>query len=785
MKTRIVLISILIIFSSGIIAQPPETTYLGTVAKAGYADDESYGPFNIGFNFTFYGNVYSQFYINSNGMITFGSGSIDHTEVAIPTATEPNNFIAPFWDDLVIDPSGKILYTTIGSVGNRKLVVQFFNMGFYTFPVVMGTFQVILYETSNIIQVQYRQIVVVNSTNAHGGSATIGLENSDGTAGTQYSYHNPTAIVPEQAISFTPSGPTYTVNASSVYDGTYLTSNLSLPEPGITNLVSPPENAVIGTSHTFVWSSASYAASYKLYISLNSDLSGAATYNAGSNLTYDITGLTPDITYYWGVFATNATGTSWCEIQKFTTSSAPPLAPVPQTLWTEQLNDKTIKLQYSGGDGSPKTAIITSLPGQGQLYQYNAGARGNLISSVPATVTDAGRNVIYAATGSAGNGAGNFNFKINDAGGDSPEATITINVSLPAVPNLLYISKSANVEMQFDILMADPSGKQNQFTINVNSTPVTINSVSLKTGDPYTLVLSLATPLTGTETVLVSYLQGNVAGSTGGLLLSFTDQPVTLTAQTIDFSQSLAKKINESPLTLTATASSGLGVTYTSSNTVVATVSGNILTFHAIGTSDIIARQAGNATYAPARYTKLLTVDKIDQTITFNVLPDKTTSDADFSPGATASSGLPVSYSSDNTLVAIITGGMIHIVGAGTAVITASQSGDANYNAATDVQQTLTVSLATGLEDRLISQNRFNIYPSAYHINIQPLADEWNGKKGSVTIFNIGGKTVGDLQKAEFRKNSIIQVNAPAVQGIYFVELKSGVMRYVGKVVIR
>jgi hypothetical protein len=105
-------------------------------------------------------------------------------------------------------------------VGNRKLVVQFFNMGFYTFPVVMGTFQVILYETSNIIQVQYRQIVVVNSTNAHGGSATIGLENSDGTAGTQYSYHNPTAIVPEQAISFTPSGPTYTVNASSVYDGT-------------------------------------------------------------------------------------------------------------------------------------------------------------------------------------------------------------------------------------------------------------------------------------------------------------------------------------------------------------------------------------------------------------------------------------------------------------------------------------------------------------------------------------------------------------------------------------
>jgi hypothetical protein len=522
-----------------------------------------------------------------------------------------------------------------------------------------------------------------------------------------------------------------------------------------------------------------------LYISLNADLSGATTYNAGANLTYDITGLTPDITYYWGVFATNTTGTSWCEIQKFTTNSAPPLAPVPQTIWTEQLNDKVITLQYSGGDGSPKTVIITSLPAQGQLYQYNAGARGSLISSVPATVTDAGRNVIYAATGSAGNGAGNFNFKINDANGDSPAGTITINVSPPGIPNLLYIAKSGNIEMQFDITMEDPAGKQNQFTVKVNSTPVTINSISLKTGDPYTLLLSLATPLTGTETVLVSYTQGNITGATGGLLLSFTDQPVTLTAQTIDFSQSLAKKFNESPFTLTSTASSGLGITYTSSNTAVATVSGNVLTFHAPGTSGITALQAGNATYAPARYNKILTVDKGDQTITFNVLPDKTTGDVDFSPGATASSGLPVSYSSDNTSVATIIGGMIHIVGVGTAVIKASQPGNANYNAAIDVSQPLTVSFPTGLEDPVVSQNRFNIYPSIYHINIQPLADEWDGKTGSVTVINITGKTVSTLQKTEFRKNSLIQVNAPAVKGIYIVELKSGVMRYVGKVVIR
>jgi len=769
----------------GVSAQPPETTYLGTAAKVGYALNESYGPFDIGFNFTFYGNVYSQFYINSNGMITFGASSIDGTEDPIPSAAVPDNFIAPFWDDLVVDPSGKILYTTIGSVGNRKLIVQFSNMGFYTFPIFMGTFQVILYETSNIIQVQYRQIVDVNSTKAHGASATIGLENADGTAGTEYAYHNTTAITPEQAISFSPSGPAYTVNSNAVYDGIYLTTNLSLPEPGITNLISPPENGVIGASHTFEWSAASYATSYKLYISNNSDLSGATTYTAGANLTYDITGLTLDITYYWSVFASNATGTSWCEIQKFTTSSNPPLAPVPQTIWTEQLNDKAIKLQYSGGDVSPKTAIITSLPAQGQLYQYNSGVRGSVISSVPATVTDASRNVIYAATGSAGNGVANFNFKINDAGGDSPVGTITINVSSPRVPNLLHIAKSVNIEIQFDIKMADPAGKQNQFTVKVNSTPVTINTASLKTGDPYTIQLTLATPLAGTETVLVSYTQGNIAGVTGGLLFSFTDQPVTLTAQTINFSQSLSKKLSDSPFVLTASASSGLGMTYSSSNLAVATASSNVLTLHGLGTSDITARQAGNATYAPARYDKILTVDKGDQTIGFNVLPVKTSEDADFSPGATASSGLPIFYSSDNTGVATIVGGMIHIVSVGTAIITASQPGDANYNAATDVSQPLTVNLPTGLENPIISQNRFNIYPSNNQINIQPLADEWDGKTGSVTVLSITGITVSTLQKTEFRKNSLIRVDAPAVRGIYIVELKSGAIRYVGKVVIR
>jgi len=695
MKLRyfLLIISLLVIYP--IDAQPPETIYLGTVVQDGYIDDMSYGPFDIGFTFNYYGNNYTQFYINSNGQILFGSGSLTGEDASIPTAAAPNNFIAPFWDDLVVDSYGKILYTTVGETPPKKLIVQFKNMGFYPAPANLGTFSVILYETTNIIQLQYRLIVLSYSTKAHGDEAAIGLENSTGTAGIQFAYHNPAAVNTEQAISFTPiAGPSYSVNSDALYDGVYLTTNLDLPEPGITTLISPPQDAEIGEDFTFEWASASDAASYTLYIGTDPELIGATAYPAGSELTYDITELTLDETYYWGVFSKNATGTTWCEIKRFSTSSTPPLAPVPQTIWTEQPLDKTIKLQYTGGDASPKTAIITSLPAQGQLYQYNAGVRGAPISTVTTSVTDADMNVIYAATGSSGNGVGNFNFKLNDAGGDSPEGTITVNVSPPGVPLILYLAISANVEMQFDIRMADPAGKQDQFEVKVNGTPSPLSSASLKSGDPYTIELTLTTPLTGSETVLVSYTPGDVTGSTGGYLLPFTDQPVTLTAQTINFSQSLNKKYSDSPFVLSASASSGLGVTFSSSNPTVATIVSNVATFYALGSSDITARQAGDATYAPAKFIKTLTVDKGDQTITFSVLPVKTFGDSDFTPTVSASSGLSVSLASDNLSVATIVSGNIHIVGAGSAEITASQSGNSLWNPAPDIPQTLTVNKA-------------------------------------------------------------------------------------------
>ncbi|WP_190277589.1 glycosyl hydrolase family 18 protein [Adhaeribacter rhizoryzae] len=79
------------------------------------------------------------------------------------------------------------------------------------------------------------------------------------------------------------------------------------------------------------------------------------------------------------------------------------------------------------------------------------------------------------------------------------------------------------------------------------------------------------------------------------------------------------------------------------------------------------------------------------QTINFPALPEKRVDDLDFDAGAVASSGLPVSYTSSDPAVATILNGKIHLTGAGTTIITANQTGNALYQAAEPVSQTLVV----------------------------------------------------------------------------------------------
>ena len=99
---------------------------------------------------------------------------------------------------------------------------------------------------------------------------------------------------------------------------------------------------------------------------------------------------------------------------------------------------------------------------------------------------------------------------------------------------------------------------------------------------------------------------------------------------------------------------------------------------------------ATNYTFQPF-VAGTLTVAKANQTITFGALGSKVLGSGTFALTATADSGLAVTYVSSNPAVATVSGNTVTLVSAGTTVITASQAGNANYNAASSVTQTLTV----------------------------------------------------------------------------------------------
>lgn len=211
-------------------------------------------------------------------------------------------------------------------------------------------------------------------------------------------------------------------------------------------------------------------------------------------------------------------------------------------------------------------------------------------------------------------------------------------------------------------------------------------SVATVSGNTVTVVGVGTTTITATQGGNANY---NAAAS---VQQSFTVYP---TGQTITFTTLPNKVFGDSDFSLSATASSGLSVNYSSSNTSVATISGSTVSIVGSGTTTITASQAGNTTYAPATdVTQVLTVSKATQTITFGALANKQFNDPAFSISATSSAGLSVGFSSSNTSVATVSGNTITIVGAGTTTITASADGNANFLAASDVQQTLTVSKA-------------------------------------------------------------------------------------------
>ena len=162
------------------------------------------------------------------------------------------------------------------------------------------------------------------------------------------------------------------------------------------------------------------------------------------------------------------------------------------------------------------------------------------------------------------------------------------------------------------------------------------------------------------------------------------------------------------------------------------------------------ASQAGNANYLAATNVDQNFFVKAMQTITFAPLPGKSYGDAPFTVGATASSGLPVSFGIVSG-PATISGNMITLTGIGTVVVRASQAGNTDYGAASNVDQSFTVAKtaqtinfssllgrAYGDTPFAVSASTTSGLPAAFSIVSGPASIAGN----TVTLSGVGSVTV-------------------------------------------
>ncbi len=212
------------------------------------SDDSQAGPFPIGFTFCFFGNSYTQFWIGSNGWISFSAGQSNaFTSAGIPSAAfnVPKNCIMGPWQDWHPGIAGGpyIRYQTLGSAPCRTLVVSWNNCPMFSCTTTKASFQIVLYESTNIID-----NVLINKTNCvqwAGGTAVQGLHNLAGTIGITVPGRNSTQwTATNQTWRFAPAGPP--VNPTLTW---YIVGNPVPIGTGPSIVVTPPAAGEYYTCH--------------------------------------------------------------------------------------------------------------------------------------------------------------------------------------------------------------------------------------------------------------------------------------------------------------------------------------------------------------------------------------------------------------------------------------------------------------------------------------------------------------------------------------------------------
>jgi len=327
-------------------------------------------------------------------------------------------------------------------------------------------------------------------------------------------------------------------------------------------------------------------------------------------------------------------------------------------------DDFQFSVSTNGGSSFTNALLVTKTSDDNviQSYSFTTGTTGSTIVRVKDTNNSSNANVLDTLSLDL--------LAIFSPGNSTPTVADASFVVLPTAPVGTIIGSVTTTDADAGQTIAYSIPRGNEAGLfNIDSAgQIKVNSTIPVQSGPYSLIV-VATDngspvLAGYGTITVEVDKGTATSVTLGNLIQTYDgnpKPVTVTT-------------DPTPVAYAVTYD-GLPVVPNNAGTYAVQVD--------ITDPDYFGSASGS-----------LVIEKAPQTITFAPLPTATFGDAPSALGATASSGLSVSYDSGNPSVATVSGNMVTIVGAGNTNIAASQDGDANYEAAPDELQLLTVILA-------------------------------------------------------------------------------------------
>jgi hypothetical protein len=350
------------------------------------SDDQVSTALPIGFDFTFYQDTYTTFYISSNGFITFDSGGDSGccSGQNLPNSNTPNNLIAFAWDDLFPPGNGTIRYATLGTAPNRVLIVDVVDLPFCCDSNAQVTTQVKIFEGTNRIE--------IHSADVTGSPMTQGIENVDGTDALPVPGRNGESIsVTNDVVAFIPNTGSFPDNC-----GLETTVTIDIDTFDCSNI---GDNTVTATVTDSNGNTASCSAIVTVLPNSGAEFNLDTTvYCADEGLIVGLTGGTPVGGVYSGPGVTddgNGTtfsfdptllGQGFYTISYETVNSCATLTAADTEIEVQssipdiQCQDITLALDLSGNATITPTEILLGVEASGSLYALNPFAANNNIA---------------------------------------------------------------------------------------------------------------------------------------------------------------------------------------------------------------------------------------------------------------------------------------------------------------------------------------------------------------------------------------------------------------------